>query len=267
MNAGPVSSIWSILPLSALLVAVYLYGRGVIRSGGAGPLTTPRVGLFGVGIVLMALALSPWVEGPASRSLFAHMVQHQLLLIAPLPLLLGRVGTGMLLGFDRSLRGRVAIALRRVWPVMETLTRPAVAWASLVVIVAVWHLPALFDAALRSEILHGLEHLSFAGAALVYWSSLIGLGRASQARYLHMLASVFGLALFGTALGALLTFATSPWFPDHAARASAAGLDWLTDQQLAGVTMWLPGGLLLLGTFLVVGRRWLESLETGASPD
>jgi cytochrome c oxidase assembly factor CtaG len=168
----------------------------------------------------------------------------------------------MMLGLDPSFRGRVATGLRRIWPVVETLAKPAVAWAILVVTIAVWHVPALFDATLESEILHGMEHLWFFTAAILYWFSLTGLGRKSQIGYLPVLASVFGLALFGTALGALLTFANNPWFPEHAARASAAGRDWLADQQLAGVIMWLPGGVLLLATFLVVGRRWLGSLES-----
>lgn len=254
--------IWSLLPVSALLVVAYLYGRGVIRSRGRGPLTTTRLILFAAGACLFFFAVSPLVEAPADRSLFAHMVQHQLLLIAPLGLLLGKAGTGILLGIGQPLRGRVAASFRAIWPSFELLVRPAVAWILIVITVVLWHIPAVFDAALGSETLHGLEHLMFVGAGLIYWTSLVGAGRASRLRHLSVLASVFGLALFGTALGALLTFATTPWFPTHAARSTASGLDWLTDQQLAGVTMWLPSGVLLLGTFLTVGRRWLSGLET-----
>ncbi len=254
----------SALPLTSLVIVVYLYTRAAIRTRPGGPLSTGRIISFAAGVGLLALALSPVVEELATRSLFGHMVQHQLLLVAPLPLLLGKVGTGMILGIDRPLRGRIVTRLREVWPLVRWLSKPMVATVVLIATVALWHLPAVFDATLSSDVLHGLEHVTFFGSALIYWLSLVGFARVGPRHYPQTMASVFTLALFGTALGALLTFATAPWFPGHSARASAAGLDWLADQQLAGVTMWFPSGMLLLASFLVLGVRWLQSVEEGS---
>ncbi|MGH8945783.1 MAG: cytochrome c oxidase assembly protein [Acidimicrobiia bacterium] len=250
------------LPLAAGLLVAVLYARALLRTGR--PSRSSALAFF-AGMLAVFVALLPPVDSLAEHSLTAHMIQHELLFVAPLLLLAGNAGTGALLGIERPLRGRVARWVRWVVADAQVLVKRHVAWALLVTSLAVWHLPAVFDATLSSALLHGLEHLSFFGVGLTYWASIVGVRQAREHGYGGALASLFLLSLVGTAGGALLAFATAPWYPVHSGRATAAGLDWLTDQQLAGLVMWIPMGLLLISMFIGMAMRWLRSIEAAAS--
>lgn len=219
---------------------------------------------FFIGVSLVFAALLPPIAGLADHSLAAHMVQHVLLFVAPLLLLAGKAGTGALLGIERPLRGIVAGWVRRLMGRTAVLTRRPVALAILVGTLVIWHVPDAYDATLTSPLLHALEHLTFFLAGLCYWVSIVGVRQARDHGYGAALASLFVLSLTGTAGGALLAFATIPWYPVHSGRAAAAGLDWLTDQQLAGLVMWIPMGLIFISMFVGLGIRWLRSLDAAA---
>jgi cytochrome c oxidase assembly factor CtaG len=123
-----------------------------------------------------------------------------------------------------------------------------------------WHIPALYDAALANRAVHVLEHAGFlATAALFWWAVLLGHGHRPPhgAGVLY----TFGLAAQSTALGAMLTFARTPWYTSHLTSAARHGLSPLEDQQLAGLIMWVPGGLVYLGLALGLFAVWLKSGE------
>lgn len=249
-----------------LLVVSYLYWRAFrrCRLSGRGPITASRLAAFVMGLVLVAAALFSPLEAAAGESLAVHMLQHVLLLLAPLPFLVAHTGTALLLGIDLPLRTRVASPLHRLADSAALLWRRPVAWGALAVTLAVWHVPAAFQAAAVSPLLHALEHLLFFFSAGLWWLSLVGIGRMRRSAYGGSLLSVFGTMLLGTAVGALLTFSTSPWYPLYAARVQAAGGDWLVDQQLAGLIMWVPPGVVLLGVFAWLAATWLRSVDQGA---
>lgn len=248
-----------------LVLVGYLYWQAFrrCRMGRRGPISPSRLAGFGLGMAMVAAALLSPLEAAAEQSLAAHMLQHVLLLIAPLPFLAARTGTAMLLGVDRALRARVAGIFRGLEGRLSVLWRRPVAWGVLAATLAVWHIPALFEAAAVSPLLHAAEHLMFVAAAGVWWLSLLGTGTTRSARYGESLLSVFGTMLIGTAVGALLTFSTQPWYPLYAARVEAAGGDWLVDQQLAGLLMWIPPGMVLLGVFAWLASAWLRAVDSG----
>lgn len=249
-----------------VVVSAYLFWQGFCRSRrtGHGPVTTLRLLWFALGMGLVVAALGSPLEEAAERSLAAHMLQHVLLLLAPLPLLAARTGTALLVGLDPALRARVSTRLRPIETRLSVLARRAVAWGVLAVTLASWHIPALFEAAALSPVVHTAEHLLFIGAAGLWWLSLFGLGRGRSHRFGGSLLSVFGTMLLGTAVGALLTFSTRPWYPLYASRVEAAGGDWLFDQQLAGLIMWIPPGLVFLGVFAWLATEWLRSVDSSA---
>jgi putative membrane protein len=115
-----------------------------------------------------------------------------------------------------------------------------------------WHSAALYEAALRSHWLHGLEHVSFFVPALLFWSVVLRRQPGPDAFPGVALVLVFTMALQSVLLSALLTFSPTPWYPSYGERAAPWGLDPLVDQQLAGVMMWVPGGLVYLGIALVL---------------
>ncbi|MFP3914574.1 MAG: cytochrome c oxidase assembly protein [Actinomycetota bacterium] len=252
------STLLEAVPAAGMVLASYLYVRAYRRGG---PVDTRRLLAFLLGAGLLVTALFSPLESVAGESLAAHMGQHVLLVLAPLPLLAARTGTAMLLGIDPALRARLTGRLRRLRPWLGKVERRPWAWAALAATLAIWHLPAIFQAAALSPLLHGLEHLTFLGAAGLWWMSLLGTGRRRARAYGASILSVFGTMLLGTAVGALLTFSTRPWYPLYAARVEAAGGDWLVDQQLAGLVMWIPPGVVLLGVCVWLAREWLESVD------
>jgi cytochrome c oxidase assembly factor CtaG len=103
-----------------------------------------------------------------------------------------------------------------------------------------WHLPSLFDLALKSEGWHAAQHLAFFVSALLFWSAMLAPGRSAWTTA----ACLFATSMATGALGAFMAVSQSPWYAPYAALGLAAfGLTPAEDQQLAGVLMWVPGGL------------------------
>jgi cytochrome c oxidase assembly factor CtaG len=124
-----------------------------------------------------------------------------------------------------------------------------------------WHSAALYGAALDSQPLHVAEHLTFVVTAWLFWRVVISarLGERVPAGLGVLL--VFGMAMQSVFLSVLLTFAESAWYPGYATTTAAWGLTHLGDQQLAGVIMWVPAGLIYLGVALMLMATWLRSIE------
>jgi putative membrane protein len=246
----------------ALAGGLYLYGLlRLWRSAAPGRgIRRWEAVAFAAGWCLLALALGSPLHQWSEQLFSAHMVQHELLMVAAAPLLvLGRPIVAFLwalpIGWRRSagtLSG--AVWVQQPW---ERLTQPAVAWAVHAAAIWAWHVPGLFMAAVRSELVHALQHLSFLGSALLFWWSLLRmregrLGRPTAVLYL------FTTAVHTTLLGALLTFSTVLWYPVYRSSTAAWGLTPLEDQQLAGLIMWIPAGLGYLVAALAVAASWLR---------
>jgi putative membrane protein len=174
-------------------------------------------------MVVLAVALGPPLHGAADSSLVAHMTQHVLLMTVAPPLLV--------LGWGRG-------PGRAVWLAPALLAHTAVLWG--------WHLPWLYDLAVRNAPVHAVEHLSLVAAGCGLWWALgIGDGEVPGG---GAVLTLFAACFPGTLLGAALMLAPGPWY---AAYPSLAG------QQLAGVVMWAFAGTVyaLAGGALVVA--WL----------
>lgn len=199
----------------------------------------------------MVMALLSPIAIYSERLFFMHMVQHLLLLlIAPPLLLMGAPLVPSLWGLPTSLRRAVG---RRLGPrgslarLGHVLTVPGVAIALYVGTIAVWHVPAFYDAAQGRTFTHDIEHSAFFGTALLYWWPIIhpsgGRRRLSVGRAIPYLLPPF---LEGMLIGALITFADRPIYRTYAEMESTWGLSALDDQELGGLIMWVPGGMLFL---------------------
>jgi cytochrome c oxidase assembly factor CtaG len=122
-------------------------------------------------------------------------------------------------------------------------------------------MPWLFDRALQSSGWHIAQHLSFLVTSLIFWWAMLH-PRGGRSGYGTSAACLFVTSLVGGALGALMAFSGSPWYAPYAAMGmSGIGLDPVADQQLAGLLMWIPGGLVHAGAALVLFYRWLTTGE------
>jgi cytochrome c oxidase assembly factor CtaG len=118
-----------------------------------------------------------------------------------------------------------------------------------------WHVPPLYEAAIDNRGIHVLEHLCFLlTSAMFWWSVLHGGRRASAMGGVY----VFVLSVESMILGALLTFSSGPWYASHLLTTSAWGLSPLEDQQMAGLIMWVPGGVVYLVSALALFGAWLK---------
>jgi putative membrane protein len=260
-----------------LLLAALLYAGGVLRlwrAAGAGHGVTRRhAAAFALGWVTLAVALVSPLDALGTQLFSAHMVQHELLMVLAAPLLVsGRPLAVWVWALPPRARRGVGRALH--WPpwrsIWHGLTRAATAWTLHAVVLWGWHLPWLFDAALRDDDWHAAQHASFLGSALLFWWALMKPGaRASQGASLVYL---FTTMLHTGALGALLTLSSQVWYLPYQATTSAWGVSALEDQQLGGLVMWIPAGAAYLVVGLLLAARWIgrqpprRAAQAAASP-
>jgi putative membrane protein len=151
--------------------------------------------------------------------------------------------------------------MRATWQFMSgavtaTILQAAALW--------LWHAPTLFDLALTSNGWHITQHLSFLVSALLFWSAMFHSKQAVGGRGLAVLC-LFATSVISGALGALMAFSQSPWYPRYAMLGLAPfGLTPVEDQQLAGLLMWIPGGLVhAIAALVLLGTLLRESTERG----
>jgi cytochrome c oxidase assembly factor CtaG len=254
------------LLFALIAVAAALYARGIRRiwrrTGYGRGIRAAEAISFATGIALIALLLSSPIESATERSFAAHMIQHEVLMLAIAPLLVaGRPLAAWAWALPRSGRARAGqlFAMRgwRVpWAVMTSL---AGATTLQLAVLAAWHIPAAFDGAVAVSALHALQHASFLGSALAFCWALIkpaGRDRAWQ-RALALFVTMIGTG----ALGALLSMARHPWYAAY-----ATAHDPLADQQLGGLVMWIPGGTVYALAALAIVMRWFARAPRAALP-
>jgi len=257
-----------VLPLA---ISAVLYARGLRvlwdEHVGRG-IGVWEAGSFGIGWLISALALVSPLHALAEQLFSAHMAQHELLMAVAAPLLVvGRPLVPMLWALPSSVRRRVGRVTRRtdVRATWRLLSRPPVAFVIHGVAIWLWHIPVLYQATSASDAMHGLQHLSFFGTALLFWWSIVhghapG-GRAGATSFGLAVLLLFGTALHSGALGALLTFSHTVWYPVYATSAAAWHLTPLEDQQIAGLIMWIPASLAYLVAALALFASWLRASE------
>jgi cytochrome c oxidase assembly factor CtaG len=187
------------------------------------------------------------------------MIQHLLLILIAAPLLMwSRPLAPVLRGLPHGWRKKIGNAahhptLQGAWAKMTgamsvLLLHVAALW--------LWHLPVLYSAALADEGIHILEHATFFISACLYWWMILNRDPVGG-----RVLSVFVVMMASGLLGALMTFSGAPWYNDHTLRAAAWGLTPLQDQQIAGLLMWIPAGILYAAIAAVLLGTWLNSLE------
>jgi putative membrane protein len=256
---------WSFEPwvLALLALSGALYAIGVRRlwrhAGLARGIAARQVGYFAAGWLTLVAALVAPLDALGAHLFFAHMVQHELLMLVAAPLLvLGRPLAAWTWAFSPARRVAIGRATRVRWWAWTwgLLTGGLAAWSLHAIALWLWHVPGLFEAALHHESLHALQHASFLVTALLFWWAVLGADARSRSSGFAMIY-LFTTMMHTGALGALITLAPTPWYPSYAATGGALGLDPLQDQQLGGLVMWVPGGMAYLAAGLAVVARLL----------
>lgn len=247
------------LVVAATLLVVWAVHRHGSRTSGFDLRRRSR--LFNGGLAVIALALLTPLDTMSSALASAHMVQHLLLVLVAAPLLawsrpMPTLMRAVPLGLQRA-GWRAARKLRLARPGWGGRIPPFVIWLAYVATLWMWHGAGPYQAALRLESVHAAQHLTFLATGVMFWWFVIGAGRRVPSEGTRILF-VFAAAMQGVLLSALLTFAASPWYSHYLEYTAAWGLDPLTDQQLAGLLMWIPSGVLYTVVALVLLGAWLR---------
>ena len=217
--------------------------------------------LFASGWTVLVLALVSPLHALSERLFSAHMIEHELITAAAAPLLAAAApGAAMLWALPLTGRRAVAGFIRAgagssAW---RLVSRRAAATVIHGVAIWVWHVPGLFEAALERGVLHYLQHLSFFGSALLFWWVLLprrGKERELGASVMHLALTSMHTAL----LGVLLLLSPRLWYPPNLGISELWGLTPLEDQQLAGLVMWVPAGLVYGGAAVAVAGIWITA--------
>jgi putative membrane protein len=195
---------------------------------------------FASGVFLIVVALVSPLAALDDELVWVHMAQH--LVLGDLAALL------MVLGLTGPLLQPVLATRGLGW--LRVLSEPAVALPLWLADLYLWHVPALYQAALSSQAVHALEHACFVGFGIAMWMALLGpLPKpdwfGNGARLIYVIVVRFG----GAVLANVLLWAGSPLYPDYAAGEAAHGISPLADQGAAGVVMMIEQGFVTLGLF------------------
>jgi putative membrane protein len=221
----------------ALFAAAWLcYGFGAMAKR---PTFSRRL-MFHGAMLVAGLALFGPFDDWADSSSALHMVQHMLLIavVAPLAVLARPLAQW------RALLGPVADAAWR--PAMRLSRHPGACALLHAAAIWIWHAPGPYMAAVFHTWLHVLEHASFLFTGWLFWWSVLRAGRHGT---LAAATALLFTAMHTGLLGALLTFAGRPLYWRESRE--------LWDQQLAGLVMWVPGGILYLIVAVWAAYRWL----------
>ncbi len=249
----------SVLAGCAGLALIYAWILRQHRSSEPGSIWPRAVcGLTGIAVLLLAL-VSP-LDTLGDDYLFsAHMLQH-LLLVLIVPLFL-------LLGIPPSFYER-ALAIPQFNRVARMLTHPAVAWTLGVGTLWVWHLPVLYDGTLTNDALHIFEHLCFLVTATIFWAPTLVSALDYHLSPIGVTVYLMGAGFANCLLGVLIAFAPAVLYPTYLHPVDALGilpllqgqwgLDPQSDQQAAGMMMWVPGSFpYIVATFAILARWFI----------
>ena len=222
-------------PYVAAALAAILFAQAMVRlrrRGRADLAGWDRAVLFALGLAITLVALSPAL--PDETLLSAHMAQHVLIGdLAPALMMVALRGPLLVFFLPSPIVAPVSRILHRL--------RPRIAVALWAISLAVWHLPYLYDLALRHEAVHYTEHAFFVVFGLLVWALLVD-RRLSVGTRLAIAAAMFAA---GQVLTDVLVFSFHSFYPAY---------NDVRDQQWAGLVM-MGEQLLTLGTLAVVLLR------------
>jgi putative membrane protein len=238
-------------------VSALLYGVGLFklwrRAGVGHGVSFGQVACFILGWCAAAVPAVTALHVLGRQVFVLHMLEHEILMVVAAPLLiLARPLPVFLWGLPESTRRRVRVATHSgpaqvLW---RWLTQPSNATPLQAVVLWAWHWPPFFQTALLHESAHILQHLSFLTTALLFWWSVLS-PQALRAGPATAVLALFVTTVHTSLLGAWVTFSRGFWYSEPYLGAFC-GLSRAQDQQLAGLLMWIPAGLIYVAVALTL---------------
>jgi cytochrome c oxidase assembly factor CtaG len=223
-----------------LALAAYLYVRavGILAARGYDVPRGQQAFWWG-GLFLTTVGLLGPPDALSGELMSAHMAQHLLIADLAAPLLLVGLRTPVLVFY---LPRPVLVPLarqRRLRSAFRFVRQPLPAIAIYVIVLYGWHMAFAFEGALRSPVLHALQHESFVIASLLVWWPAIEPKRRRLRGELWKAGHIMGSRLAGMFLAMAFIIASSPFYAGYYGNRPQTehGIDPLLDQQIAGGLM------------------------------
>jgi putative membrane protein len=229
---------WSVVLAVTVLAGLYLWGQR------RHPSDNVRRLAFDLGLILLlAVYLTPLETIALHFLLSVHLLQN---------VVTAEWAPGLMVFAIAPELARELASLR----IVRWLTHPLVSLPVWLGTYFVWHVPAIYDTALRhpDSLLH-LEHLTyFLAGALMWWPVVHG-------RYSDGMKALYLFAAFVLAapLGLLLALLPHPVYDFYKDAPQLWGLSDLTDQQIAGVTMAVEQAIVFFAVFAFYFLRFLRT--------
>jgi len=248
----------AVLVLLALAGGLYVRAVRILRARGY-EVPVAQQAFWWTGIGLWAIALMGPPDALSDDLMSAHMAQHLLIADLGAPLLLVGLRTPVLVFFlPRSVLVPLA-RRRRLRSFFRFVRKPLVAIAIYVFVLYTWHMAFAFEGALRSPVLHALQHESFVIASLLVWWPAIEPKRRRLRGELWKIGHIMGCRLAGMFLAMAFIIASSTFYAGYYGdRARSHGIDPLLDQQIAGGMMF---GLDLLLMFFALAFFFFRAAQ------
>jgi putative membrane protein len=254
---------WEPVTVGLLVASAALYAAGtraVWRRAGVGRGVRRWQALsFAGGLLSLAVALLSPVVWLSTVLFSVHMTQHEILMLVAAPLLVfGQPLFAMLWALPRS--GREAWGRWSQTPIVArswgAITGPFTVFVLHALALWIWHTPRLYEAALHSEAIHAVEHLCFVLTAALFWWAMVH-GRYGRIGYGVAVLYIFLTAIHSSVLGALMTISPDVLYADYVSTGAPWQVNALEDQQIAGLLMWVPSGLVFIVFGLALFAAWL----------
>jgi putative membrane protein len=253
-----------------LALAAMIYGGGLYRlwkKAGVGKgVARWQACCYAGGWLTVFVALVSPLDSISGELFAVHMVQHLLLILVAAPLLVSGAPIFVAIWLlPQKARIRVAGWMhpdgpwRQSW---DVVSQPLLVWSAFFATLWLWHIPGLYEAALRSQLVHDIQHLAFLSAAgLTWWIVLNPMGRLKLSRGASVMY-LFTTSLHAGALGVLITFSPRAWYGYYESTTEAWGFTLLQDQQLAGIIMWMPAAAVYIGLAAMIFALWIRDSES-----
>jgi cytochrome c oxidase assembly factor CtaG len=262
---------WEPFTVALLCVSAAVYALGVralwTRAGTGRGVTRWQAASFALGLLTLGISLLSPLAWLSDILFSAHMTQHEALMLVAAPLLvLGHPLIAALWAAPAAWRDAWSDATGRprVAAAWQALTGPLAVFLLHAIAIWVWHIPRFYEAALGHDGIHALQHATFVVTAALFWWGMIH-GRYGRRGYGVAVLYVFLTAVHTSVLGALMTVAPGVWYPGYAETATAWRIDPLEDQQLAGLLMWVPSGVVFIVFGLALFAAWLGESDRRAA--
>lgn len=227
---------WNFEPSIVLGLAALVGGFAWLQRQPALAVSRSRQVCFAVAVVLLVVALlSPLDEISDRYLLFAHMIQHLLLVLLIAPLLMR--------------------ALPRSWG-SRLVINPWLAFASFNLVFALSHVPMWYEATLVHEPLHVVEHVLYLATGMLNWLPIVNPDQERRLPEPLQLLYLFLETLPMFLVGALLALSDTAVYPFYLRAARLAGVGVIQDQSMAGLLMWIGGSFFYLGALTIVFFGW-----------